>query len=68
MYHVAAVLYSQPDLRLTLTLGLLTLPTHTKGYQTSAPCLKQTHTSEKTSGGLTESLSKWWVAEWVSVG
>lgn len=63
MYHVAAVLYSQPDLRLTLTLGLLTLPTCTKATKHLLPVCSQTDTAEKISAGLTESLSKCWVAE-----
>lgn len=68
MYHVAAGLYSEPDLCLTLTLCLLTLPTLTKATKHLLSVWNQTHTAEKALGGLTETLSKWWVAEWVSVG
>lgn len=57
MYHVATILYSEPDLRLTLTLCLLTLPTHTKATKHLLPVCNQTHTAEEASGGLTHTLS-----------
>lgn len=59
---------SQTDLPLTLTLSLLTLPTHINASQHLLPVGHQTHTAEKASGGLTKRLSKWWVAELLSVG
>lgn len=68
MYHVAPLLFSQPDLRLILTLGFLPLPTHTKTTKHLLPVSDQTHTAEKTLDGLTESLFKWWVAKWENVG
>lgn len=62
--RVAAVLHSQRDPRLTLTLDLLIWLAHTKASQHLLPVWNQTHTAEKTPGGLKGSLSKTgWVGE-----
>lgn len=66
MYHVAAVPYAQSDLRLTLMQSLLTFSQRLPNI--CSPSESQTHSAEKMLGGLRESFSKGWVAEWVSVG
>lgn len=57
MYHVTTVLYSHPDLRLTLVIFTQKLP------NICPRSIKTIHIAGKTLGGLTARLSKWWMAE-----